>query len=142
MNLNSENPKVGRDFQEFVQKCLEQAFGRSFLQEYPFYIGMPARPHRFDCVSVDQTIVVECKCYTWTVSGNIPSAKMATLDEVLFYMSFLPAEVTKIIAINKANTTEKSETFAEYFFRTKKHLLRDVQIYEIDSDGGIVIYKN
>ena len=79
---------------------------------------------------------------SWTIGGNNPSAKISTLDEVLFYMSFLPTEVTKIIAINKASSAGKSETLAEYFYRTKKHLLRDVQIYEIDTNGEIVVYKN
>ena len=142
MNLNSENPKVGRDFQQFVAQRLSDELNHLFTLEYPYGIGTPAHPHKFDCVSEDRTIVVECKCYTWTVGGNIPSAKMAMLDEALFYMSFLPVDVTKIIALNKATSPDKAETFAEYFFRIKRHLMRDVQIYEIDTDGVITIYKN
>ena len=39
MNTNSENPKVGKTFQEI-------------------------KNHKFDCVSDDKKIVVGCKCYT------------------------------------------------------------------------------
>lgn len=142
MNANSDNTSIGKKFQNDVDTCLSKEFGQGFIPEVALPIGTPAHPHKFDLVSADHTIVVECKCYTWTDGGNIPSAKIATLDEALFYMSFLPDEVIKIIALNKAETPGKTETFAAYFYRMRKHLLRNVQVYEIDSSGGIKVYKD
>ena len=52
-------------------------------------IGDPAKDHKFDIVSGDNSIAIECKCYTWTVTGNVPSAKMGFTNEAAFYLSFL-----------------------------------------------------
>ena len=43
-------------------------------------VGNPPKEHRFDVVSADGDIIIECKCYTWTNGGNVPSAKMSTLQ--------------------------------------------------------------
>lgn len=44
--------------------------------EVPVSIGRSAKNHKFDCVSEDGEIVVECKTYIWTDTGNVPSAKL------------------------------------------------------------------
>ena len=77
----------------------------------------------FDCVSENKEIVAECKCYTWTDSGNSPSAKLSKLNEAAFYMSFLPKITKKIIVMSKADHISKKETLAEYYFRLYRHLL-------------------
>ena len=77
MNSNNENPHVGKKFQKTAVQALSQHFGKKFEMEKGIPIGVPAKVHKFDCASLDQSIVVECKCFTWTVTGNIPSAKMA-----------------------------------------------------------------
>ena len=77
MNSNNENPHVGKKFQKTAVQALSQHFGKKFEMEIGIPIGVPAKVHKFDCASLDQSIVVECKCFTWTVTGNIPSAKMA-----------------------------------------------------------------
>jgi len=41
--------------------------------------------HKFDLVSQNKKMVVECKKYYWTKGGNPPSAKFATLNEAVFY---------------------------------------------------------
>ena len=137
MNTNSENPKVGKAFQNLVLKSMAQKFGIAFISEKPIAIGSPPKDHKFDCVSVDDKIVVECKCYTWTTTGNVPSAKLIGLDEAVFYMSYLPASVAKIICIKKSTYPGKSETLAQYYCRVKGHLLRDVQVYEADELGSL-----
>lgn len=98
-NANSENPYVGRKFQELVQSILEKEFSTSFEQEAVVAIGKPPKEHKFDLANEDRSIVAECKCYTWTDSGNVPSAKLMGLDEAVFYFSFLPAETKKILCI-------------------------------------------
>lgn len=142
MNTNSENPKVGRAFQEMVCRSLEEHFGVKFNQEVPMLIGKPAKDHRFDCVSEDKKIVVECKAYTWTDSGNVPSAKLMGMNEALFYMSYLPEGVTKILCIKKANHPKRTETLAEYYNRVDGHLLREVKIFETDEFGNLKAIKN
>ena len=136
-NKNSENPIVGKQFQEYVKIVLEKKFNVDFNQEVAIPIGQPPRDHRFDLVNKDQTVVAECKCYTWTDSGNVPSAKLMGLDEALFYFSFLPKETKKLLCMKKSTTPDKSESLAEYYIRVHGHLLRDVEVCEI-SEADII----
>ena len=95
MNTNSQNPQVGRGFQSQVKAVAEEHFNTRFIDEKAVLVGQPAKEHRFDLVSEDSKIVIECKCYTWTNGNNVPSAKMSTLNEAVLYMLMvheLPAE--------------------------------------------------
>ena len=130
-NSNSDNPMVGRKFQYLAKKVLSKEFGISFDEEVEIDIGNPAKSHRFDLANKDRSIVAECKCYTWTDSGNVPSAKLMGLDEALFYFSFLPPETKKILCMVESKNSGKTETLAEYYVRIHGHLLRDVSVYEI-----------
>lgn len=132
MNTNSENPRVGKAFQDKVQQWLEKNTQLHFAQEQPILIGTPARPHKFDLVDATESVVIECKCYTWTDSGNIPSAKLRGLNEAVFYFSFLPAETEKLLVMAYAIHPRRSETLAEYYFRTNHHLLGDVKVVEFN----------
>jgi len=142
MNTNSENPKVGKIFQEMVCKSMSAFFDMAFDLEVAIPIGYPPKRHKFDCVSENQKIVVECKCYTWTDTGNVPSAKMMGMNEAIFYMGYLPKDTTKILCIRKSIHEKKSETLAEYYCRINNHLLADVKIFEVDDQGQIRVIKN
>lgn len=132
MNLNSENPRIGKEFQVKVKNWFEDNMGHKFDLEHPILIGHPAKPHKFDVSDTNESIVVECKCYSWTDSGNIPSAKLRGLNEAIFYFSFLPPTTEKILVMSHAIHPKKSETLAEYYYRTNKHLLGDVKIIEFN----------
>ena len=81
---NSDNPKKGADFQKQVQQYFINTYGPSFELEKKIPIGEPAKDHKFDIVSFDLGIVIECKRYTWTETGNVPSAKMGFTNEAAF----------------------------------------------------------
>lgn len=134
---NSDNPKVGREFQEFVRRVLEDKYKVPFYMEPAIPIGTPKKEHKFDLANKDRTIVSECKCYTWTDSGNVPSAKLMGLDEALFYFGFLPDNTIKLLCMKQATYTGKHETLAEYYCRVHGHLLKDVHVMEISEDGSI-----
>lgn len=133
-NANSENPLVGRKFQEFVKSILEAKYKICFESEAAVAIGKPERIHKFDLATEDRSIVVECKSYTWTKSGNVPSAKLMGLDEAVFYFGFLPSETKKFLCMAKAVCPGKNETLAEYYVRVHGHLLGNVLVYEIAED--------
>ena len=141
-NLNSENPHVGRKFQEFVQTILKEKYNTYFEQEAAIPIGRPPKEHKFDLANADRSIVAECKCYTWTDSGNVPSAKLMGLDEAVFYFGFLPSGTKKLLCMKKAVFRGKQETLAEYYVRTHGHLLEDVSVIEISDDGTIKIVRD
>ena len=132
MNKNSENPRVGKEFQLAVKEWFEEAYTSPFEIERKIAIGRPAKLHSFDISSLDESIVVECKCYTWTETGNIPSAKMGFVNEAAFYLSFLPDDTERIIVMLHAEHLKRNETLAEYYFRTNRHLLGKIKIYEFD----------
>lgn len=141
MNENHFNTAKGRDFQHLVCRIIEGYFHTQFDLEVPFYIGAPPKPHCFDCASQDRNIVIECKCYSWTAGGNVPSAKMTTINEAAFYMSFLPQDIRRIIVIKKSTMPNRSETLAQYYYRINGHLLGQTEVFEVDDEGSIRIIK-
>lgn len=132
MNSNNDNPKVGKQFQLEVKKWFEEHKNLSFVLEKRIAIGNPPKLHGFDIADEDCMIVVECKCYTWTETGNIPSAKMGFVNEAAFYLSLLPNDVEKAIVMLKSTHLSRKETLAEYYFRTNHHLLGKTIVMEFD----------
>ena len=141
MNTNSQNPQVGRDFQSLVKVLAEEHYKTKFLDEKAVLVGYPPKEHRFDLVSEDSRIVIECKCYTWTNGNNVPSAKMSTLNEAVLYMRSLPEDTHKILAMKKDVRTSNSETLAGYYCRIYGHLLGDISVLEIDDKGKMLVLR-
>ena len=137
MNTNSQNPAVGRDFEIAVKKWFENEYERRFERNSSFEIGNPPKAHRFDVVSKDKLIVAECKCYTWTETGNIPSAKMGFVNEAVFYLSFITVADTYVVLKNSTHP-KRAETLAEYYYRTNKHLLGRTRVLEYDAEQNIM----
>lgn len=131
---NSQNSKKGKDFQEFVREVLVEKFGVDFVSETAFAIGNPAKDHKFSLVSIDSKIIAVTKNYSWTETGNVPSGKMASLNETVFYLQHAPSDTKKLIVLKWDKHPKRKESLAEYYFRTYKHLLDDVKILEVDSN--------
>lgn len=137
MNTNNQNPKTGKDFELAVIAWFEKQYDKRFENNKPFGIGNPPKPHRFDVVSSDNSIVAECKCYSWTETGNVPSAKMGFVNEAVFYLSFINAASTFIV-MKKSVHTRRTETLADYYFRTNRHLLGQTRVLEYDVEQDIM----
>ena len=129
---NSDNPKNGAMFQKQVMEWFQKQFGSGFELEKKIPIGQPPKDHKFDIVNSDQRIVIECKRYTWTETGNVPSAKMGFTNEAAFYLSFLPDSYEKYIVMLRSYHSKRSESLAEYYYRTNRHLLGRVKVAEFD----------
>lgn len=129
---NSDNPRNGAVFQKQVLNWFEKHFQESFLLEKKLPIGNPAKDHKFDIVNESGTIAIECKRYTWTETGNVPSAKMGFTNEAAFYLSFLPDSYDKYIVMLKSFHNKRQESLAEYYYRTNRHLLGKIKIAEYD----------
>ena len=134
MNLNSENPGVGAAFQEKVADWFRREYKKDFNVEMKIPIGEPPKDHKFDIVAADGSYVIECKCYTWTETGNVPSAKMGFTNEAAFYLSFLPDEFEKYIVMLRSYHAKRNESLAEYYYRTNKHLIGKTKIAEYDPE--------
>lgn len=135
MNSNSDNPKVGAAFQKAVAEWFQNEYKKPFVLEKKIPIGFSEcekKDHKFDIVSEYDTFAIECKCYTWTETGNVPSAKMEFANEAAFYLSFLPDTYEKYIVMSYSKHEKRKETQAEYYYRTNKHLLGSTKVAEYD----------
>lgn len=131
---NSDNPRNGAIFQQQVMDWFRGKYQKEFVLEKKLPIGNPAKEHKFDIVDVDSTIAIECKRYTWTETGNVPSAKMGFTNEAAFYLSFLPDTYEKYIVMLYSFHEKRQETLAEYYYRTNRHLLGSIKVAEYDPE--------
>lgn len=129
---NSMNTAKGRDFQKRAAEILTRHFKVRFHTEFPILIGDPPKYHKFDLVSDDQRYIGECKNYSWTETGNVPSAKMGFINEAVFYLQHIPRDKERFIVLRRDVNVKRKESLAEFYYLTNKHLLNGVYIIEID----------
>ena len=132
--MSSSNKKKGDGFRDLAMPILEKELNTALKPEVKISIGEPKIEHAFDLANENKSIVIECKNYTWTKAGNVPSAKVSTINEAVLYFSFLDANVRKILCLKKSVQPKRQETLAEYYVRAYGHLLRDITVYEIDEN--------
>jgi hypothetical protein len=68
-------------------------------------------------VDPEARVAVECKAFTWTATGNMPSAKITTAREAVFYLQWLPDDWTKVLAMSASVRHGYNESLANYFVR-------------------------
>ncbi|MFD2117620.1 hypothetical protein ACFSTH_11540 [Paenibacillus yanchengensis] len=134
MTQNFSSIDKGKSFQSLVRIALMEKYNQSFEFEVAFPVGNPAKDHKFDLVSSNGEIIVKTKNYTWTESGNVPSAKLSVLNEAVFYLQHTPKGKTRIIVINYDLNVKKNESLANYYVKTYKHLLDDVIVMEYNQE--------
>lgn len=123
-----------------AKRELERQWGFPLRAEVQLGIGKPAKPHRFDFANRDRRVAVECKAFTWTVSGNVPSAKITTAREALLYLQWLQEDWTKVLAMAHATHPKQRESLASYFVRLNTHLLGDVTVVEIAEGSAAILF--
>jgi hypothetical protein len=129
---NRLNTGKGRSFQLRAAEILSREFGVKFEVNFVIPIGNPPKEHQFDLVSEDFRYVGECKNYSWTEGENVPSAKMAFVNEAVLYLSLLPPDKERFIVMRRDVHPTKRESLANYYYRTYRHLLGNLYIVEID----------
>ena len=135
--MSNSNKNKGDAFRDFAKPILEKELKTKLEPEQKIDIGNPMEEHAFDLANQDRSVVIECKNYTWTKAGNVPSAKISTLNEAVLYFSFLDYNIQKVLCLMESKCPEREETLAEYYVNTYGHLLRDVIVYEIAEDGSL-----
>jgi len=129
------NTFIGKEFEE-AAKTFFSTKGLLLQKGISINIGISGKkPHNFDLGNFDERILVECKAHTWTESGNVPSAKMTTWDQAMYFFYATPIGYRKILFVLKDFSPKRQETLAEYYIRTKSHLIpSDVEIWEFDEN--------
>ena len=127
------NTHVGRMFEEATQEFFLTQ-GLHLQRDISIDIGLNGKKsHKFDLGNINQKILVECKSHTWTKGDNIPSAKITTWDQAMFFFYVTPFGYRKIFFVLKDYSLKKQETLAQYYIRTKSHLIpTDVELWEYD----------
>lgn len=136
LSPNCDHTGKGKKFQIAAASALSDHFNVVFALDVPIPIGTPAKNHCFDMVSNDGTIIGECKNYCWTETGNMPSAKMAFLNEAVLYLSLLPIKPKRFIVMRRDHHPKRKESLAEYYYRTYRHLLDGITVFELDDVTG------
>ena len=127
------NTQVGRDFEAKAQVFFAQQ-GLDLTPGMAVEIGINGRKsHNFALGDERKKVVVECKAYTWTEGGNVPSAKMTAWNQAMFFFHAAPAGYRKILFVLRDFSQKRNETFGEYYIRTNPHLIpKDVEVWEYD----------
>jgi len=126
------NTQVGRDFEAKAQNFFAQ---RGLLHLTPgvaLEIGINGRKsHNFDLGDEQKKVVIECKAHTWTEGGNVPSVKMTTWNQAMFFFHAAPSGYRKILFVLRDFSQKRNETLGKYYIRTNHHLIpKDVEVWE------------
>jgi hypothetical protein len=132
---SASNTQAGNDFEEAAHAFFNNS-GIKLKRNFGIDIGFTTKKnHNFDFGSDDPPILVECKSYTWTVSGNIPSAKIRGMNEVMLYFSAAPSRYRKILFLLKHNHTRQSVSLASHYIKNHRYLfVPSVEVWELDLD--------
>lgn len=134
------NAHVGRDFEDYAQAYFADTEGLALKRSFSLQIGHGAttKGHRFDLGNEDPAILVECKSHNWTITGNMPSAKVTVWNEAMYYFHLAPARYRKVLFVLSARHSRQGLSLAEWYVRTNRHLIPEgVSIIEYDVETRI-----
>lgn len=135
-NGSISNAHVGKDF-EAKTKSFFATQGIILDKNISIEIGIEGKKkaHNFDLGDPINKIIVECKSHTWTESENIPSAKITTWNQAMYYFYAAPKGYRKIFFVLKHYSKKHKQTLAAYYLRLNNHLIpSDVEFWEYDED--------
>ena len=137
------NAHVGNEFELRAQDYFS-AIGLDLSRDFSIEIGAPGRikkRHRFDLGSQEHFVIVECKTHTWTAGDKVPSAKMTTWNQEMYYLHLAPAQYRKILFVLRNVSESRNLSLAAYYVKTYSHLIPTVvDIWEFDTDTGKIHY--
>jgi hypothetical protein len=129
----ASNTQVGRDF-EALCAVFFTGQGVHLTSGVSVDIGINGKKaHVFDLGNLYEKVIVECKAHMWTEGGNVPSAKITTWNQAMFYFHAAPTGYRKILFVLRHFSVKRNETLGQYYVRTNSHLIpQDVEIWELD----------
>lgn len=132
----SNNVAVGREFEEAAQHFFHSE-GVILAPNYSVPVGHRSfRKKRFDLGSASPRILVECKSYTWTVSGNVPCAKIRGLNEAILQFSAALRDYRKILFALRHLHPQSRVSLISHYIKCHGHLVAPgVEIWEFDFDA-------
>ena len=135
------NTQVGRDFESKARAFFCNQ-GLSLQPNFRLPIGVDghAKAHSFDLGDGGKRVIVECKSHTWTETWNVPSAKMTTWNQAMYFFHAAPRDYRKILFVLRHHNPQRRQTLAEYYIKTNRHLIPEgVEVWEYDEDKNIAL---
>ena len=136
----ASNAHVGADFERVAMDY----FARKHItlaRDFSVELGVSTKKrHSFDLGASKPKIIVECKSHRWTSSAHVPSAKMTTWNEAMYYFHLAPHGYRKILFVLHDRRARNGESLLCYYRRTYAHLIPvGVEFIEWDETVGDVV---
>ena len=95
------NAHVGRQFEALAAAHYlgAETWGLRSNFSVELGVGTSKKARRFDLGCDDPPTIIECKSHNFTVSGNMPSAKIAVWNEAMYYFHLAPERYRKILFV-------------------------------------------
>jgi hypothetical protein len=132
------NAHAGREFEAEALAYFARQEGLLLTPSFSISLGVAKirKNHSFDLGSRAPDVLIECKSHNWTITGNMPSAKVTVWNEAMYYFHLAPPGFRKVLFVLEARNSRQSETLAEYYVRVNGHLVpTDVSIIEYNTDS-------
>ena len=119
------NAHEGRKFEADALEYFRREKGINLTPSFSIPLGVSGtpKPHCFDMGSNEHALLVECKSHNWTVTGNMPSAKMTVWNEAMYYFHLAPNHYEKILFVLEARNERQGRTLAQYYVDIHGHLI-------------------
>ncbi|NQT06107.1 MAG: hypothetical protein HQ575_01055 [Candidatus Omnitrophica bacterium] len=132
------NTHVGREFEMKARDFFAKK-GLKLERNVSISIGINGKKnHSFDLGDLESRVLIECKSHTWTEGKNIPSAKITTWNQAMYFFHTAPANYRKIFFVLRDYSPERHKTLAEYYVQINSHLIpKEVEIWEFDEPKNI-----
>jgi hypothetical protein len=119
------NSHAGREFEAVAHAHFLGAERWRLQPNYsvPIGVGRRKKKHRFDLGCEDPPILIECKSHNFTVSGNMPSAKITVWNEAMYFFQLAPKKYRKVLFVLEAMHVRKTDSLATCYVRNYGHLI-------------------
>jgi len=119
------NAHAGREFEALARHYFSSHERLDLQPSFPVPLGhgSATKIHKFDFGSEKPPVLVECKSHNWTVTGNMPSAKVTVWNEAMYYFHLAPKHFRKVLFVLEARHRLQSQSLAEFYVRTHGHLV-------------------
>ncbi len=115
-----------QDFPQIARSHFEKHLGQPLFRETRTVLS-EGQVHKFDLASADRSILIECKSYTYTETGNEPAAKLAQAKTDALLLRSSTAR-HKIIVFDDDEHPKKG-SLARLFARRCSSWLQDVEVW-------------
>lgn len=116
------------EFEKRSKSFFEADLGEALHEQMPVPLTT-GEVHKFDLASRDETVVIECKSYTWTrPGGNYPSGKVSETQRCIGLLQKCAA-ARKIIVFQ--DDVARRGSLVEVFTRRNRQLLTGIEVWRL-----------